>query len=148
MPDEPCNPARPPRVTGRSADGRLDDPGRRRLLGSCAGLVAFALASGPRHAAAALRLDDLQPLLAQVRRLIEAMAHLGEPFGSAELQAFQAAEDAAHAGGMAAAIDALLGPRCLLDVRINPESRVSVARGPAPARLVEQGWRAFVVKVR
>jgi hypothetical protein len=38
-------------------------------------------------------------------------------------------------------------PRCLVEVRINPEARVSVTRGPAPARLVEQGWRAFLVKV-
>src|SRR6185503_8664637 len=33
-------------------------------------------------------------------------------------------------------------------VRINPESRVSIARGAAPARLVEQGWRAYLMKVR
>jgi len=147
MPDQSSTSVRSTPVTQLSAGDRLDDPGRRRLLGSCAGL-AFALAAGARPAAAAPRPDDLQPLMAQVRRLIEAMAHLGEPFGSTELQAFQAAEDGSDADRMAAAIDALLAPRCLLDVRINPESRVSVARGPAPARLVEQGWRAFVVKVR
>ena len=147
MPDQSSTSVRSTPVTQLSAGDRLDDPGRRRLLGSCAGL-AFALAAGARPAAAAPRPDDLQPLMAQVRRLIEAMAHLGEPFGSTELQAFQAAEDGSDADRMAAAIDALLAPRCLLDVRINPESRVSVAPGPAPARLVEQGWRAFVVKVR
>ena len=32
-------------------------------------------------------------------------------------------------------------------VNINPESRVKVARGPAAAELVEQGWRVFLVKV-
>ncbi len=133
-------------VLGASLDGRPDDPMRRRVLESCAGLVAVALCAGRAEAAA--KGDDLQPLLAQVRRLVDAMAHLGEPFGAAELQAFQTAESAGNPAASEAAIDALLMPRCLLDVRINPESRVSVARGPAPGRLVEQGWRAFVVKVR
>ncbi|HUR94224.1 MAG TPA: CehA/McbA family metallohydrolase, partial [Gemmatimonadales bacterium] len=127
---------------------RLDDPARRRLLESCAGLVAFALSAGSGRADASTPDSDLQPLLAQVRRLIDAMAHLGEPFGAAELQAFQTAESAGNAGATEAAIEALLAPRLLLDVRVNPESRVSVARGAAPALLVEQGWRAFVVKVR
>ena len=43
---------------------------------------------------------------------------------------------------------ASLDPRCLLDIRINPESRVSVDRGGATPQLVEQGWRAYLVKVR
>src|SRR5438045_7118931 len=89
MPDQTSDPVRPWHVPGRSADDRPDDPGRRRLLGSCAGFVAVALAAGARRTDAAPWRDDLQPLMAQVRRLIEAMAHLGEPFGSAELRAFQ-----------------------------------------------------------
>ena len=40
-----------------------------------------------------------------------------------------------------------LDPLCLFVVNINPESRVKVARGPAAAELVEQGWRMFLVKV-
>ena len=36
----------------------------------------------------------------------------------------------------------------LIDVHINPEMRVKVARGPARAVLVERGWRAFRVRVR
>ena len=45
-------------------------------------------------------------------------------------------------------IERVLDPHCLVTVRINPESRVSVERGAAPARLVEHGWRAFLMKVR
>ena len=41
----------------------------------------------------------------------------------------------------------MLDARCLAGVNINPESRVKVARGPAAAELVEQGWRVFLVKV-
>ena len=119
-------------------------PGRRTLLKA---LVAFPFTS--------LRLiefsplpSDIQPLLAQVGRVVEAMAHLGEPFGAADLATLRAAEDAADPAGLASTIERLLATRCLADVRINPESRVSIARGPAPARLVEQGWRAFLVRVR
>ena len=45
-------------------------------------------------------------------------------------------------------IQRILDPHCLLAIRINPESRISVERAAAPARLVEQGWRAYLVKVR
>ncbi|MBI1785618.1 CehA/McbA family metallohydrolase [Candidatus Sumerlaeota bacterium] len=44
-------------------------------------------------------------------------------------------------------IQSVLDPHCLIEVHINPESRVRVLRGSAPAELVEQGWRAFLVKV-
>jgi hypothetical protein len=46
------------------------------------------------------------------------------------------------------ALQAALDPLCLAGVTINPESRVKVRRGPAPARLNEQGWRVFLVKVQ
>jgi hypothetical protein len=36
----------------------------------------------------------------------------------------------------------------LIEVHINPEMRVKVARGPARATLVERSWRPFLVKVR
>jgi hypothetical protein len=89
----------------------------------------------------------LQPLLAQIRRVVEAMHALGEPFADADVAALTAAENAGTADAVANAVDRLLGSRCLVEVRINPEARVSVSRGPAAARLVEQGWRAFLVKV-
>ena len=60
----------------------------------------------------------------------------------------KAAEESGDGAAILAAIDRTLASRCLAEVRINPESRVSIARGQAAARLVEQGWRAFLVKVR
>ena len=91
---------------------------------------------------------DIQPLLAQARRIIEAMRYLGEPFADAELAGLRAVEDSGDGPAIAAALDRVLSARCLVDVHINPEGRVSVTRGAANARLVEQGWRAFLVKVR
>src|SRR5207244_9083196 len=91
---------------------------------------------------------EIQPLLAHVRRIFDAMRYLGEPFSDADLARFAAIEDAKGEAAIRDAVDALLAPRCLAEIRINPETRVSVARGPADPRLVEQGWRAYLVKVR
>ena len=96
--------------------------------------LAFALA--PRRVAPSV---ELQPLRAQVGRVIDAMASLGEPFGDADRVRL---DQAAHMPDEAGAVDAIqrvLDGRCLLAVRINPESRVAVTRGAAPPRLVEQG---------
>lgn len=93
-------------------------------------------------------LSELQPLLAEVRRVIEAMAYLGEPFSEAERASLDAAANLGDEARAIAEIERVLDPRCLLTIRINPESRVAVERGAAPARLLEQGWRAYLVKVR
>src|SRR5207253_5684537 len=88
-----------------------------------------------------------QPLKAQVQRVVQALEVLGEPLSAADKAALDKAlanmkdEDAVEA------IQKVLDARCLVGVDINPESRVKVARGPAPAQLVEQGWRVFLVKV-
>jgi hypothetical protein len=125
---------------------------RRRAIGSLlkvAALTPFAeeiLAAS--STAIALPAAQAQPLLSQVRRLVDAMEYLGEPFGAAARERLEAA---AHLSDRARAIEEVqqvLDPRCLLAVRINPESRVSVERGAAPARLVEHGWRAYLIKVR
>lgn len=112
-------------------------------------LAQFAMVGWPgARVLFAARPVDVQPLLSQTRRIIEAMAALGEPFGDADRERLKAAEDSGDEPTILAAIDRLLGTRCLAEVRINPESRTSIARGPAAPRLVEQGWRAFLVKVR
>src|SRR5262249_59045009 len=56
----------------------------------------------------------------------------------------------ALAGGEAAAVRALqdaVDRLCLIGVKINPESRVKAVQGPAQPSLVQNGWRAFLVKV-
>ena len=121
--------------------------GRRALLRTLAELAAVAV---PLLRGARLQADELelQPLLAQVRRVLDAMHALGEPFPDADVARLTAAENAGDAAAIAAAVERLLATRCLAEVRINPEARVSVSRGPAEPRLVEQGWRAFLIKVQ
>ena len=101
----------------------------------------------PTGVALGLSQTEPQPLVAAVRRLVDAMAYLGEPFSEAERAAARRrGEPGRRRSARSTEIQRILDPRCLLDVRINPESRISVERGAAPARLVEQGWRAFSSK--
>jgi len=83
---------------------------------------------------------ELQPLAAQVSRLLEALQFLGEPLPADESAAVKSATDVT-------AIQKVLDRHCLVGVEINPESRVKAQEGPAKAQLVEQGWRTFLVKV-
>ncbi|MFL6333424.1 MAG: CehA/McbA family metallohydrolase [Pyrinomonadaceae bacterium] len=91
---------------------------------------------------------ELQPLAAQARRVAEALELLGEPLSAADLRALELAVEEKDEASGAAAIERVLDRRALVQVRISPESRVSVTRGAAKAQLVEQGWRCFLVKVR
>jgi hypothetical protein len=135
-------PDRRPDVTRRDAVGSilqaalLAHPLGSRLLVS----RGRSLTSGP--------LTDLQPLIADVRRVVEAMAYLGEPFPDSERARLDAAASMSDEVRAVVEVQRILDPNCLFVVRINPESRVSIERGAAPARLVERGWRAFLVKVR
>ena len=117
---------------------------RRSLLGTVFGFLAFAYPLSTRLFAAI----EAQPLVAQVSRLVEAMAYLGEPLSDGERDRITAAAGMADGTKAVEEIQRILDPRCLVTIRINPESRISVDRAGAPARLVEHGWRAYLVKVR
>ena len=117
---------------------------RRSLLGSIFGFLVLAHPLGARLIAAL----EAQPLMAQVGRLIDAMAYLGEPLSDADRERLTAAASTTEGGRALAEIQEVLDPRCLLTIRINPESRISVDRAAAPPRLIEHGWRAYLVKVR
>ncbi|PYJ87743.1 MAG: hypothetical protein DME22_00520, partial [Verrucomicrobia bacterium] len=90
---------------------------------------------------------ELQPLVAQVRRVIEATDYLGTPFSATDKQALETALNQTDADEAGEAIQRVLDNYCLFGVNINPESRVKVAPGPAKPELAEKGWRQFLVKV-
>ena len=116
------------------------------LLVLLAGLLAMRLrtevAGGPAGAV------ELQPLAAQVGRVIEALNYLGAPLPEADRRAIQAALSGSDEPAATARIQEVLDRHSLLDVHINPESRVHVTQGKARPELVEQGWRTFLVKIR
>ncbi len=90
---------------------------------------------------------DLQPLLAQVRRVIEAAELLGVPFNADEKSALDATALKFDPGVSIAKIQSILDAHCLFAVTINSEMRVKAVPGPAKAELIEQGWRPFFVKI-
>ncbi len=90
---------------------------------------------------------ERQPLVAQIDRLIDAMQFIGSPLAEKDLAALRSAMAMSEEAAAVKAIQTILDPYCLIEVHINPESRVKVARGPSKAELVEQGWRNYLVKV-
>jgi hypothetical protein len=118
---------------------------------SVAALAALGLGFGAQGAAAALPEVsgvELQPLVAQVKGVTEALDYLGAPLSPAKQQALEAAMAMSDEAAATRSIQEILDPLCLVSVDINPEMRVKAAQGPADPLLVEQGWRTFLIKVR
>lgn len=121
---------------------------RRVLLAFFVLPVFLTLPAGSAQQLPRVEQVEMQPLAAQVRRLIETMDYLGAPFAPSDRQSMEQATKEPDAARARRAMQDALDKYCLLDAHINPESRVKVSRGPAKAELVEHGWRSFLVKVR
>ena len=89
----------------------------------------------------------LQPLAAQVTRLIAAAEYLGMPLPPDDRGELENAFKATDEESAVTSIQRVLDCHCLVGVDINPQMRVKVAPGPATPELIEQGWRQFLVKV-
>ncbi len=113
-------------------------------------LIGLILGSQPTQAQSLPTVADvdLQPLKAQINRLIQAKEYLGEPFTEATKRALGQALGQADESEAVVSVQEILDKQCLADIQINPESRVKVNAGPAKRILVEQGWRNHLVKVR
>jgi len=88
-----------------------------------------------------------QPLAAQARRIMQALAQLGSPLPASTEAALHRAAELTDNTAAVSAIQAALDPLCLLAVNVNPESRVKLAQGPAAPHLVQGDFRLFLVKV-
>jgi hypothetical protein len=88
-----------------------------------------------------------QPLLAQAIRLDEALSFLGSSLSSEDTKRLKALRNKTPGKEATALIQEILDPYCLAMVEINPEARVKVIRGPAQAKLIQWGWKSFLVKV-
>ncbi len=90
---------------------------------------------------------ERQPLESQVKRIVQALEVAGAPLSRQQQQAVSQAIGIDDDPRAVTALQAALDPLCLAVVSINPESRVTVAPGPAKAELDQHGWRTFLVKV-
>jgi hypothetical protein len=116
-------------------------------IGICLFLLLF---SSPQQTAVPQLPEDLepievegQPLASNVQRLIQALELLGTPLPIETTSALQTASRDRNARK----IQQLLDPQVLFVVRLNPEVRVKVTRGPAPAILQQSGFIPYVIKV-
>ncbi len=91
---------------------------------------------------------EFQPLSAQVKRVVEALEILGQPLKGDDRKAIDRAINSTGQDHAVQTIQRILDKYCLVGVEINPESRVKAAQGPAAAKLVQNGWSVFLVKVR
>jgi hypothetical protein len=91
---------------------------------------------------------EIQPLSAQVKRIIESLDYLGSPLSPGERQSLDLAMSTSDAVSATEAIQRVLDPHCLLGLAINPEMRVKANQGPAQPELSADGWRTFLIKVQ
>ena len=88
-----------------------------------------------------------QPLLAQAIRLKEALSFLGSPLSKQDENRLVVLQRQPLTQQTVNDVQAILDPYCLAFIIINPEARVKVERGPAKAKLIQDGWVSFLVKV-
>jgi len=90
---------------------------------------------------------EFQPLVEQVRRVVQTLDLLGRPLNADDKAKIDAAIAEAEPVRGVKALQQVLDAYCLVGVNINPESRVKSTQGPAAPELVQGGWTAFLVKV-
>jgi len=90
---------------------------------------------------------EWQPFKAQVKRVTDALYYQGAALLPDDLRAVNELLESGKDEKDAGSVQAILDKYVLVEVNINPESRVKLARGKAAAELVQNGWRAFLVKV-
>jgi hypothetical protein len=88
-----------------------------------------------------------QPLLSQALRLNDALSFLGSSLSKEDADHLRQLKDKPLSEETSKLIQSILDPYCLAMVDINPESRVKVVRGPAKAKLIQDGWTSFLIKV-
>lgn len=90
---------------------------------------------------------SLQPFADQVRELERDLDFFGQPLSAKDQQGINAAFGNTDPETAVTQAEAILDQYVLAEVTINAESRVDVKRGSAPADLVQDGTRLFLVKI-
>ncbi|MEO6948792.1 MAG: CehA/McbA family metallohydrolase [Ginsengibacter sp.] len=113
----------------------------------CPDLFAQEHSHHPSTATIVTSTIDPQPLLAQVVRLKEALSFLGSSLSQKDEERITKLQAEPLTQEIVKKIQEIVDPYCLAIVSINPEARVKVERGIAPAKLMETGWTSFLVKI-
>ena len=90
---------------------------------------------------------ERQPLLAQVRRLQEAMKQIGSPLSDDLQRGIKELNSVNEEARVAARVQELLDPLCLAAVTLQRDAKPLVVSRGGEVPLVEQGWRPSLIKV-
>jgi hypothetical protein len=90
---------------------------------------------------------EAQPLIAQVKRLTKALDFLGQPLSAEARKALEALEEDDGDEKVAAAVQKALDPLCCAAVEVGKDGTAKATASATKTKLVEQGWRAVLVKV-
>ena len=114
---------------------------------TCLFLPQILPAQHPSHNHQTTTHVEPQPMLAQAIRLQEALSFLGSSLSPEDTRRLQELQHKTPGAETTKIIQEILDPYCIAIVSINPEARVKVTRGEAGAKLIQGGWRSFLVKV-
>ena len=111
-------------------------------------LVALPAADSQAAETDFLTVDSVaaQPLLAHVKRLQEALTFIGRPLSADDTAALSRLNPGMPDADVTKAVQQVLDRHVLTSVNIS-EGELHVSAGPVEAKLLEQGWRSFLVKV-
>jgi hypothetical protein len=90
---------------------------------------------------------ERQPLLSQTARLVETLDAIGSPLSAEAKAELERLKSSGDDSAVAAAVQKLLDPLCIAAVEVAAEGPPKVATPDRTFDLVEQGWRAYLVKV-
>ena len=95
----------------------------------------------------AVQTVEAQPFLAQAIRIADALSFIGNALPEKVERQLRALQSKNMDESTVSKIQELLDPYCIAQVDINPESRVKVERGAAPAIMIQEGWTTYLLKV-
>ena len=90
---------------------------------------------------------DRQPLLSAAKRVATALQSIGSPLSKDQQAKLKEINSMTDDEKVIVAIQDLFDPLCLNAIHINPESRVKVIEGPVAKKLLQNGWRTFLIKI-
>jgi hypothetical protein len=110
-------------------------------------LMLFVRAAAAHRQTVTSPAVPLQPFADQVRQLESTLSFLGQPLATNDQDAINQAFANTDPQAAVSQATAVLDKYVLAVVTINAESRVGVERGGAPAELIQDGTRIFLIKV-
>lgn len=90
---------------------------------------------------------DRQPLLAQIHRIKDTLAHLGSPLAESVVRDLQQVAEIEGQVMFTRRVQEILDPLCVASVSLTSPSRPLVDSRDSALELDEQGWRIYLVKV-